>query len=315
MLVAIVVALILVAGIIQLLISNKQAYRLQEGFSMLNENGRFALQQLAYGVRMGAHWGGVSPDEVIDASDPANPVPAGPGIRGYQGGNNPPAGTVIPPADYVTNSDVIELRFATAETLDSATLVAEAAQGQNGLWLRSSVGRRAMVFRQADFDIHQIQSPDLFGADEPGINNYRFTRAVYFVRRCSNRAANAPCGAGNDNIPTLVRLTDPNDANSQEPVVEGVEQMWARYGVDSDGDHSADEYRCPPAIAAADWARVVSVELSLLVRNPELDIAFTDTTTYARPCPGGNYVPPAAHQHYKRRLLNSVIQVRNTVRQ
>jgi type IV pilus assembly protein PilW len=51
MLVAIVVALILVAGIIQLLISNKQAYRLQEGFSMLNENGRCRRDPASAAIR------------------------------------------------------------------------------------------------------------------------------------------------------------------------------------------------------------------------------------------------------------------------
>lgn len=52
MLVALMLSLILTAGIIQLFIGSKQTYRFHDALSRLQENGRFAIESMAADIRM-----------------------------------------------------------------------------------------------------------------------------------------------------------------------------------------------------------------------------------------------------------------------
>jgi len=50
--VSIAISLILLAGVMQIMFTNKQTYRVQEAFARLQENGRFAMDFLAKDIRM-----------------------------------------------------------------------------------------------------------------------------------------------------------------------------------------------------------------------------------------------------------------------
>jgi type IV pilus assembly protein PilW len=50
--VALALSLFLITGMIQLLIGNKQSYRVHEAQSRMQENGRFALEALGRDIRM-----------------------------------------------------------------------------------------------------------------------------------------------------------------------------------------------------------------------------------------------------------------------
>ena len=68
LMVASTISVIMFTVIIQLFSNNKEAYRIQEGASVLNENARYAVSHLQYYLRLADHWGGIEPDEVnIDA--------------------------------------------------------------------------------------------------------------------------------------------------------------------------------------------------------------------------------------------------------
>jgi Tfp pilus assembly protein PilW len=64
LLVSVTISLIMFAVIIELFSSNKDAYRMQEGASVQNENARFAMSHLQFFMRLADHWGGVEPDTV-----------------------------------------------------------------------------------------------------------------------------------------------------------------------------------------------------------------------------------------------------------
>ncbi|MCW8902077.1 PilW family protein, partial [Sedimenticola sp.] len=57
LMVAMVIGLLLLAGIGQVFVSNKQTYRLLEAQSHAQENGRFAFEFLARDIRMADFWG------------------------------------------------------------------------------------------------------------------------------------------------------------------------------------------------------------------------------------------------------------------
>lgn len=191
LMVAITVALILVAAVIQLFVGNKQAYRLQEGSAGVNENSRFARQQLEYALRMSGHWGGATPQDTQPApvggvdslgcpGAPVYRVGAGTmvGIEGFDATTAAGQGTssALPPLDcglveagYKAGTDVLLMRYAGAERLclpgraqpsgvDDATEAACIAgleiDGEAApLLVRSRIGGgKSEIFRASDVD-------------------------------------------------------------------------------------------------------------------------------------------------------------------
>ena len=67
--------------------------------------------------------------------------------------------------------------------------------------------------------------------------------------------------------------------NAAAELVEGVENMQLVYGVDTDTDQSADQYVA--ANSVTDWARVVSVRVSLLLRTLEDNLTVNGPQTYS----------------------------------
>lgn len=326
MMVAMVVGLILLGGMVQLFSSNKQAYRIQEATNVVNENARYALGQLQYDIRMGDHWGGIEGDTITTVSgmsaitgncagNAAAVVPTG--VIGFDGASASPL-ACIPTADYVPNTDVVVVRYALPDRIASGSIA------NNTVYVRSAIGRRGMLFQgqnkaslPSDLLPANFTQTNVF-LEDPSMATYQLRTVVYFLRRCSSqdRGTAGVCDAADDTTPTLVRYRLQNMAMVAEDVIAGVEQMQFAYGVDSDGDRSADVYRNAAEVTTADqWSRVVNVKMSLLLRNLERDVSYTDTNTY--PLYGGasgatfNYTVPTADQQFRRKAYNATIQIRN----
>jgi type IV pilus assembly protein PilW len=68
-------------------------------------------------------------------------------------------------------------------------------------------------------------------------------------------------------------------SGAPEELVEGVERMELRFGVDTSGaDRIADSYTT--ANSVGDWGNVISVSIALLVRSPDEYGTERDTRTY-----------------------------------
>jgi type IV pilus assembly protein PilW len=101
-----------------------------------------------------------------------------------------------------------------------------------------------------------------------------------------------------------------------EGLVEGVENMQILYGVDSTGDGMANSYVNATAVAAgvvaagtADWSRVVSVRVALLVDTGQTVSPDNDTGGYvlldAAP------ITPASNLTFRRRVFTTTVPIRN----
>jgi len=58
LMVAMVIGLILMAGILQIFISNKRGLEITQDVGVLQENGRISTSLIAEALRMADHWGG-----------------------------------------------------------------------------------------------------------------------------------------------------------------------------------------------------------------------------------------------------------------
>lgn len=343
MMVAITVGLILLAGIVQLFVSNKQAYRIQEGANLLNENSRYALNQLEYSIRMAGHFGGAKPASIAVETDAPDTdcteisilnnddpnLDLGYAIEGLDGAAESPL-DCIADADYRPNTDILILRYAAAERVPDADVI-ELEETQ---FLRARAAGGADVFDGGDFaarfEAGGVGPPDIHVLDAADDNldlvaNYLMKVEIYFVRNCASQARGdaTECDDEDDATPTLTRLTLRNGALVQEDVVSGVEQMQVTYGVDDDGDRSPNRYLTATDVEAGtgsgpDWSNVVDTRISVVLRNAERDVTFTDERTYrlygGDDGDGVEYDVDDAVQAFRRKAYNSSIQSRNTTR-
>lgn len=330
LMVALVVGLILLAGLIQLFISNKQAYRIQEGTAVVNENARYALSQMQYDLRMADHWGGVEGDvlDTVSGSDTVTKDCGGNaaavlnvGVFGYEDAGSSPL-SCIPASDYLPNTDIIVLRYA------MPTRVASGSLAGTTFYVRSASGRRGVLFEgknkssiPSDLASDNASETDEYKETPVGFANYQLRTAIYYLRKCASqdRGTAGVCDGSDDTVPSLARLSLQGTSMVTEDVISGVEQMQIAYGVDLNGDRSADAFQTATEVTAANnWSRVVNVKMSLVLRNGERDTTFTDTNTYQ--LYGGaagaskTYTPATGDQQFRRKVYNSTTQIRNMTR-
>lgn len=98
--VAMVIGLVLTAGVIQLFIGSKQTYRFQDALSRVQENARFAIEALNFDIRMAGNLGCTAFvqnfNNTLNGPPPAfNP---GAGIQGWEANGTAPGNTFSLPA-------------------------------------------------------------------------------------------------------------------------------------------------------------------------------------------------------------------------
>jgi type IV pilus assembly protein PilW len=101
-------------------------------------------------------------------------------------------------------------------------------------------------------------------------------------------------------------------AGVEQELVEGVENMQVRYGVDTstDWDGVIDSYVA--ANAVGDWNRVVAVRVSLLLRSPAKVQADLKVATSGKV--GDVTVTYPANSNYDRRVFTTTVAVRNRIK-
>lgn len=156
---------------------------------------------------------------------------------------------------------------------------------------------------------------------------------VYYVRPCSRPASDGLCKSDSDSgrpIPTLVRQELEGTTMVERPLAEGVERISFFYGLDMLPEHSpplfpdgrrrgdsiAERYVSNPA-SNEEWASVISVRVTLLVRSPTPIAGYDDSgKSYDLNGDGNPDFNCAASTEpmacaYKRAVFSQVIQVRN----
>lgn len=306
--VALVLSLVLLAGVGNIYLGSKQTYRAQDAQSRLQENARHALEILTHDIRLAGYMGcqssgtvkpGVLANSPLVAPYFSSWLPSGVVLGPFiTGGNNatgtPPAFANPNPAlastlssNVVAGTDALTVQFAepcggiilTGKSLSTVNpeSVSGLLDGTNtcgggtvGTALLIADCQTAHLFR-ADTGTTKntsggVATNALGKSYSAGAEIMRFRSYTYYIR-CNN--------AGNcvsPSEPALYRY-DNSDNNSDE-LAEGIENMQIVYGVDTDGDATANEYLAANSINAVtnpksppDWQQVVSVRITLTVRS------------------------------------------------
>ena len=127
LMVATAIGLFLTAGIVALFASTRQTYRTTEALSLLQENGRFAMEYLSRDLRKTGY------RDIINTSTP----PVADAIVGWQGGSAAPAAAALPA--YTPETDALRIQYVKPDSgveTNHTYYIAPGADGLPALWQR-----------------------------------------------------------------------------------------------------------------------------------------------------------------------------------
>ena len=319
MMVAVVIGLLLLAGLSTLFSNNSAAQMEIERANRQVENGRYAMQLMTGDLRNAGYYAEYDPVELAAPTALPNPCTLDlASIRGdiafaVQGYDNSNALGCL--SDVKANTDVVVVRHTQTCVVGAADCEDEAAGGpffqasqcSNDYELGSSDQAMHYQISEANsgFSLHKYDcTPTKNSGTLAEVR--RLLTHIYFVANNS---------LARDGVPTLKRAEVISKGGVMSvqivPLAEGIENMQLEYGLDSDGDGVADSYT--PRVNDTEWGNVVSVKLHLLARTLSPSMGYTDSKTYVLGANenGQQNVISAANDKYKRHVFTSLIGLPN----
>jgi len=338
--IALLIGAFLLGGVMQIFINSKQTYRMQEGLSRLQENGRFALDFLANDIRMAGFIGCNSRASLTNTTTPAKTPntlnsPTSflydfqTAIQGFESTSTSAWTPTINAAitSPLGGSDVITIRRADDQSFNvtthatatsDLTLDATTADLKTAGFLKSDGTNNYKVAVVSDCSAASV-------FQVTGITGTALAHAI-----AANASPCEPCNLTNDlgktyvsaqvypintisyyvrtgtsGQPSLYRKVGSSDA---EELVEGIEQIQILYGEDTDAtaDGTANYY--VTANNVTNMANVVSIRISLLAASLDNNLT-SEAVAYTY---NGTTTTPTDRKI--RRVFNTTIAVRNRLR-
>jgi type IV pilus assembly protein PilW len=307
LMIAMVITLILLAGIGQIFLASKKSFTIQDSLGRLQENGRYVVDNLAQDLRRAGYMGGA-----VGIEQTANSLPVALGTDSCTGTNwarllgtpiigldGTAAGYNCIPNYLAGSGDIIAVRYAAPWEIGSIT-TPTAVNTKIYLHSNPKEPKTARLYTGSNLP-----------AKAPGDRQAELVARAYFIansgQTCAYQGANLP-------IPSLYRVT--LDNSSQPGVVEeiaaGIERLQILYGIDTDADFSVNEY--VKASDVTDWSQVVAIRFWVLTRADCPETGYTNTTTYEMgDIDGSEDFTPPANDHYRRQLYQTTVQLRNNL--
>jgi type IV pilus assembly protein PilW len=324
MMVAITIGLIILAAVSAVFVSSKRSYSTQDRLARLQENARFAIQFLTRDIRM-AGYSGCAKD-ITNVNNTLNnsasfvysaQIPIE-GIENAASTWSPSGSSSSGLTNMKSNTDAIAIRLADTSQIEQVTQVMQSETDVINVASAANLPTDSIVMVSdcSNADVFQVTSnassalAHATGGASPGNSTQtlsklydtaaqvmNFHTRVYYVQ---NRS---------DGTPAL--YMQDNGGTSQE-LVEGVESLQITYGVDTDADGVPNVYLTAGAAglsSTADWAKVKSVRIGILVRTPnDKDIDPDIRSSYDVNGYTFNVTPG---DRYQRRVFVTTIRVRN----
>lgn len=341
MMVALVLSLVIMGGVIQIFISNKATYRMNESMSRVQENGRFAISFLSQDIRMVGFMGcasGISSvtNNVKPGAFSASQVAAitfsgSDALEGYS------YTTGALPSDLtdmgmtagsiVTNTDAIVMKVASpcdgggvvppvmGGTAANIKIADAAACGlaQNSVVMISDCSG-ADVFSIVNNPLSGGGNQDTLTHSSANNNTNNLSKKYLEDATVYNYRVNIYyIGNNAEGIPSLYRRIFNGNTNTYDTqeLVEGVENMQILYGEDIDTNESpavADRY--VSAADVTDWGKIVSARITLLLRTIDDNVASEKVAyTYN----GSTTAAASVPDQRLRRVFTTTIGLRNRI--
>jgi type IV pilus assembly protein PilW len=291
LMIAMTLGLILIGGVIGIYLSSKSSYRLSEGLSQVQENGRFASRFIVNDVRMAGYMGcnakpiakqnvlkiaGGDPvtlyhfdffhDSAVEGFDDINSTPGKLGVLAHEpihGSDILTVRTTVGDGVHVTNptpAKAYAVEVNSIKGFDAGDIAVISDCGSTGIFevtdAFNEAGNAYLQYSPGSGPLPGNSAGETLARRQRGANVIRIATVNYFV--APRDATDDDCAKGTCSLWRTI-------GNTEEELVPGVENMQVKYGVDTDGNLVPDKY--VSANDVADWNNVVSVRIALLVAS------------------------------------------------
>ena len=315
LLVGLTLGVIVLFALVTLFVNNSRMRRETDQASQQIENGRYALDLLRDDLHLAGYYGDVLPQQGFTVATATAPSACANDVATLQF-VPPPAALQWPvPVFGIAVGDAVPLCVTSATgghkagtdilvVRRTSTLPPTGALTATKVYVQAT-GCSSELDQHKDFVVDVGANAGTFVLMKKGCSAlapadiYEFQTRIYYVSA--------------ETIPTLRLLTISGTSQTNEPLVEGIEDMRVEYGRDSvASDGAADDFRkCLSTVdpcAALDWANMAAVRVHILARNLAAGVGYVDTKTYTLGVGGG--VGPFG-DHYKRHAYTAVVRLMN----
>lgn len=328
LMVAMAIGLVLLATLASLYASNSKTHNEFSKTSAQVENGRFAIQSIEQDIAQSGFYGRAS----LVASSPnyidpdpcattqallgfsASPLTLPNGVVGLV------YGAVVPSClsgyNVAPNSEILIVRYASGDTsasVDTTNYFVQLSQ--------CSQDTTPLAFDKAA-SAFTLQTLACNGTKA---EMRKYVERIYFLSTCDTCTPS-------DNIPTLKVAELSAGKLSVSSLVQGIQDIHYSYGIDRDQNGSPDCYVDDPTIdntancstisptyswvnPVTNWYNVTAVRVSVLARNVDPTVGWTDTRSYSvgrTVVDGGSTVDGPYNDTYKRHVYTTLARVWNT---
>ena len=321
LMISLVIGLLLSAAIVKIYVDTSQIYKFQNAVSEVQENGRFASAFLRRAARLAGNFGcdaskPISGSTLSDAEatrlqfyngasppdQPAQPIGGtdGGGVPGVRGENSDElilrgstGGGVRLDANRTGEGTALTVETNSGLTDDSFAVISDC-----------STTHIFEITRVAGTTIDHSGVPDTYTTE-----NGARVQEVRAVTYCIGQAQAWTGGPNGNNLMALRRLINPSAGqtcpNNGQELVEGIQNLQVRYGVDTDAP--ADNFANRYVTAPANMTNVKTLRIELLVRS----LANGVTSTAVPPTLEGAAIPLAANDRYLYKVMTNTFSLRN----
>ena len=330
LMIALVLGLIVSGSVIGVFLSANRNFAQDERLGRLQQNARFAMDQLASDLQMAAFWGrardpgdvivktrdcmsdgsgaecqGIADDSILtlgaDCDSASTPHDASSSYNTW-------AYDVLVPVQVLSQATDTEAADAFA-----CITAAEFGAGSDVLAVKYATGhpldRSAQSSAERDADAGEVflRSTGEIGAllvyqdDVPpaGQFDWRYVAHIYYIQTYLDTPG--------DGIPSLYRkrIEGASMVTETGGVAEGVEAFHVMFGIDTSGDGAPNTYISEPT--AAQLAAAVTAKIYVLARSATPDPAYSNDRTHTL----GDITIAAANDNFYRRVFSSTVMLRN----
>lgn len=299
LMVALVLGLLLSAGIINIYIDGRRNFNFEEESARLQENGRFAINLLKSNLTQAGFFGGMT-NNLAAAQGVTKDCVAG--INWALDGTEP----IDLINDYSSSTATVRgktLNCLTAGTLQADSDIVTVKRTAGDMTVKAGSLHAGATGDATQWYLHVKKSASSwhYGAGFSGSaqsNYWEYYAKVFYVRDYSLTAG--------DNIPTLCAEELEGDEMTTSALVEGIENMQIEFGIDTDNDGVANRFESAPD--AAEIQNAIMARIYLLVRSVnEAPAGYTDDKSYNL----GSKAIAAKNDRYLRKVFSTSVQLRN----
>jgi type IV pilus assembly protein PilW len=317
LMVALLLGLLLSAGIVQVYLESKRSYLADEAMARIQEHGRFATTLLKRELAMAGFFGGAWPLDAVPTPAVATDCVAGrwalatedpvDALNDYPGGAPTLASgrvlTCLEAGAIQPGSDLLALKRTAGEaSLDARGYAPGFTPSDVERWYLqlSPAGAGPAWVRRSAADLYATYGPlDPNGPGPAAAYWERYSR-IFYLRTYSDPDRRP------DNVPVLCEESLGGGGMATRCLVEGIEDLQVEFGIDTDADGVANRYR--PAGAGGDPGRAVSARIYLLVRSIE-EVPGVLQRTQRSYHLGGKTL--TRRDRYLRRVFTTTVQLHN----